>query len=105
MACQEYHFAIPIRVGDGSVKVFHGFRVHYNDARGLCKSSIRWHPNEAIDTVMALAVARGYMRQVAHIILELLLVNRFNFSVLRVNATRPQEVVSTPHERLRKRSE
>ncbi len=52
---REYHFTIPVRMDDGSVKVFHGFRVQYNDARGPCKGGIRWHPNETIDTVRALA--------------------------------------------------
>ena len=100
---REYRFTIPIRMDDGSVKVFYGFRVQYNDARGPCKGGIRWHPNETIDTVRALAawmtwktavvdiplgggkggvvcnpkemsdtekerLARGYMRQVAHIL-------------------------------------
>lgn len=100
---REYRFTIPVRMDDGSVKVFHGFRVQYNDARGPCKGGIRWHPNETIDTVRALAawmtwktavvdiplgggkggvvcnpkemsdaekerLARGYMRQVAHIL-------------------------------------
>ena len=40
---------------DGSVKVFQGFRVQYNDAKGPCKGGIRFHPDETIDTVRALA--------------------------------------------------
>jgi glutamate dehydrogenase (NAD(P)+) len=40
---------------DGSVKVFQGFRVQYNDARGAGKGGIRFHPEETIDTVRALA--------------------------------------------------
>lgn len=40
---------------DGRVKVFTGFRVQYNDARGPCKGGIRFHPEETIDTVRALA--------------------------------------------------
>jgi len=40
---------------DGAVKVFKGFRVQYNDARGPCKGGIRFHPQETIDTVRALA--------------------------------------------------
>jgi glutamate dehydrogenase (NAD(P)+) len=40
---------------DGSLKVFQGFRVQYNDAKGPCKGGIRFHPEETIDTVRALA--------------------------------------------------
>jgi|YNPNPStandDraft_1061719.scaffolds.fasta_scaffold03088_7 glutamate dehydrogenase len=53
---REYSFAIPIRMDDGSVKVFRGFRVQHNDARGPCKGGIRFHPQETIDTVRALAM-------------------------------------------------
>jgi glutamate dehydrogenase len=52
---REYHFLIPIRMDDGSVKVFQGFRVQHNDARGPAKGGIRFHPQETIDTVRALA--------------------------------------------------
>ncbi len=46
---------IPVRMDDGSVKVFKGFRVQYNDARGPTKGGIRFHPQETLDTVKALA--------------------------------------------------
>ena len=52
---RELHVALPVRMDDGSVKVFQGFRVHYNDARGITKGGIRFHPEETIDTVRALA--------------------------------------------------
>ena len=52
---REYHFTLPVRMDDGSVKVFQGFRVQYNDARGPTKGGIRFHPQETIDTVRALA--------------------------------------------------
>jgi len=41
---------------DGNIKVFRGFRVQHNDARGPCKGGIRFHPQETIDTVRALAM-------------------------------------------------
>jgi glutamate dehydrogenase len=41
---REYSFSIPIRMDDGTMKVFHGFRVQHNDARGPCKGGIRFHP-------------------------------------------------------------
>ena len=53
---REYHFAIPVRMDDGSVKIFRGFRVQHNDARGPGKGGIRFHPQETIDTVRALAM-------------------------------------------------
>ncbi len=52
---REFHFTIPVRMDDGSTKTFQGFRVQYNDARGPCKGGLRWHPDETIDTVKALA--------------------------------------------------
>jgi len=52
---REYSFAIPIRMDDGQVKVFRGFRVQHNDARGPSKGGIRFHPQETLDTVRALA--------------------------------------------------
>ncbi len=45
---------IPVRMDDGTVEVFHGYRVQYNSARGPTKGGIRWHPDETIDTVRAL---------------------------------------------------
>lgn len=53
---REYHFNIPVRMDDGSVKVFRGFRCQHNDARGPCKGGIRFHPQETIDTVRALSM-------------------------------------------------
>ncbi len=53
---REYHFNIPVRMDDGTVKVFRGFRVQHNDARGPSKGGIRFHPHETIDTVRALAM-------------------------------------------------
>ncbi len=53
---REYHFLIPVRMDDGSYKVFRGFRVQHSDARGPCKGGIRFHPHETVDTVRALAM-------------------------------------------------
>ena len=53
---REYHFNIPIRMDDGSSKVFRGFRVQHNDSRGPGKGGIRFHPQETVDTVRALAM-------------------------------------------------
>jgi glutamate dehydrogenase (NAD(P)+) len=52
---RELHVTLPVKMDDGSVKVFKGFRVQYNDARGPTKGGIRFHPAETVDTVRALA--------------------------------------------------
>lgn len=52
---RELHVTIPVKMDDGSTKVFKGFRVQYNDSRGPCKGGIRFHPEETVDTVRALA--------------------------------------------------
>ncbi len=53
---REYHVAIPVRMDDGNVQVFRGFRVQHNDARGPAKGGIRFHPLETADGVKALAM-------------------------------------------------
>jgi len=52
---RELHINIPVRMDDGSMKIFQGYRVQYNDALGPCKGGIRYHPDETIDTVRALS--------------------------------------------------
>ncbi len=52
---REFHFTIPITMDDGTVRVFKGYRVQHNDARGPAKGGIRFHPQETVDTVRALA--------------------------------------------------
>ncbi len=53
---REFRFQIPVRMDDGSIRVFIGYRVQHNDARGPAKGGIRFHPSETIDTVRALAM-------------------------------------------------
>lgn len=53
---REYQFTIPVRMDDGKIQVFKGFRVQHNDARGPAKGGIRFHPMETIDTVRALSM-------------------------------------------------
>lgn len=53
---REYQFSIPVKMDDGSTKIFRGFRVQHNDSRGPCKGGIRFHPQETIDTVRALSM-------------------------------------------------
>jgi glutamate dehydrogenase (NAD(P)+) len=53
---REFHFTIPVRMDDGSVRIFKGFRIQHNDARGPAKGGIRFHPNETVDTIRALSM-------------------------------------------------
>ncbi|NPV78235.1 MAG: Glu/Leu/Phe/Val dehydrogenase [Anaerolineae bacterium] len=64
---REYHFRIPVRMDDGSIRVFQGFRVQHNDVRGPAKGGIRFHPAETIDTVRALATWMTWKCAVADI--------------------------------------
>ena len=52
---RELHVSLPVRMDDGTTRVFSGYRVQYNDARGPAKGGLRFHPDETIDTVRALA--------------------------------------------------
>ncbi len=45
----------PVKMDDGSVRIFKGFRVQHNDARGPSKGGIRFHPNVSLSEVKALA--------------------------------------------------
>ena len=53
---REYHFTIPVKMDDGSTRVFKAFRIVHNDARGPGKGGIRFHPHETADTVRALSM-------------------------------------------------
>lgn len=52
---RELHIFFPVKMDNGKIKIFEGFRVQHNDARGPCKGGIRFHPEETFDTVRALA--------------------------------------------------
>jgi len=52
---RELHVTLPVKMDDGTTKIFHGFRIQYNDARGPTKGGIRFHIAETVDTVRALA--------------------------------------------------
>ena len=53
---KEFHFTVPVKMDDGSTKVFKAFRIKHNDARGPAKGGIRFHPHETVDTVRALSM-------------------------------------------------
>jgi glutamate dehydrogenase (NADP+) len=47
--------SIPVRMDDGSLKIFQGYRVRYDDTRGPTKGGVRYHPNVSLDEVKSLA--------------------------------------------------
>ena len=64
---REFRFQLPVRMDDGTIKVFFGFRVQHNDARGPAKGGIRFAANETLDTVRALATWMTWKCAVADI--------------------------------------
>ncbi len=52
---RELTVNFPVRLDDGTVKVFTGYRVQYNYSRGPCKGGVRFHPNVSLNEVRALA--------------------------------------------------
>lgn len=53
---REITFTIPVRLDDGSVRIFRGYRVQHNDSRGPGKGGIRFHPQSSLDNIRALAM-------------------------------------------------
>ncbi|MHB8574902.1 MAG: Glu/Leu/Phe/Val family dehydrogenase [Dehalococcoidia bacterium] len=53
---RELTVNFPVRMDDGSVRTFTGYRIQHNDARGPVKGGIRYHPSVALDEVRALAM-------------------------------------------------
>jgi glutamate dehydrogenase (NAD(P)+) len=64
---REFAFKIPVRMDNGKIKVFQGFRVQHNDARGPNKGGLRFAANETLDTVRALATWMTWKCAVADI--------------------------------------
>jgi glutamate dehydrogenase (NAD(P)+) len=52
----EMHFNIPVKMDNGSIKVFKGFRIQHNNARGPTKGGIRFSPNVTVEGVKALSM-------------------------------------------------
>ncbi len=57
---RELHAQIPVRMGDRSLRIFEGYRVQHNGARGPYKGGIRYHPKADLDEVRALAMLMTY---------------------------------------------
>lgn len=52
---RELKVAIPVRMDDGSTKVFEGYRIQHSTSRGPAKGGVRFHPAVNLDEVKALA--------------------------------------------------
>jgi len=63
----EYIVNFPVRMDDGSTKVFRGYRVRHNDARGPSKGGLRFHPSVDLDEVKALAMWMSWKAAVVNI--------------------------------------
>ncbi len=53
---RELSVSFPVKMDDGTLKVFHGYRVHHNEIRGPVKGGLRYSPTVDIDEVRALAM-------------------------------------------------
>ena len=51
----ETNFTLPVKMDSGQTQIFQAFRIQYNHARGPAKGGIRFHPEETVDTIRALA--------------------------------------------------
>src|SRR3954447_13452641 len=66
-AYREVQVQIPIRLGDGRIHVFTGYRVQHNGARGPYKGGIRYHPDVDLDEVRALAALMSWKTAIANV--------------------------------------
>ena len=57
---RELHAQLPVRMSDGKLRIFEGYRVQHNGARGPYKGGIRYHPKADLDEVRALAMLMTY---------------------------------------------
>ena len=64
---RELKVSIPIRMDDGSIRVFEGYRVQHSSARGPCKGGIRYHQNSDMNEVKALAAWMSFKCAVVNI--------------------------------------
>ena len=64
---RELKVSVPIKMDDGSVKVFEGYRVQHSSSRGPCKGGIRYHQDSDINEVRALAAWMSFKCAVVNI--------------------------------------
>jgi glutamate dehydrogenase (NAD(P)+) len=66
-AYREVQVQIPVRLNDGKIHVFSGYRVQHNGARGPYKGGVRFHPEVDLDEVRALASLMTWKTAIAGI--------------------------------------
>jgi glutamate dehydrogenase (NAD(P)+) len=64
---REVQVQVPLRLPDGSIQVFAGYRVQHNGARGPYKGGVRFHPDVDLDEVRALATLMSWKTAIANI--------------------------------------
>ena len=64
---REITVNFPIKMDNGDIKIFPGYRVQHNNARGPCKGGIRFHPDVSLDEVRALAMWMTWKTAVVNI--------------------------------------
>ncbi|MCH7577093.1 MAG: Glu/Leu/Phe/Val dehydrogenase [Chloroflexi bacterium] len=64
---RELATSFPVQMDDGSIKVFTGYRVQHNLARGPAKGGIRYHPSVSLDEMRALAMWMTWKSAVVNI--------------------------------------
>lgn len=52
---REFRFTIPVKMDDGLTKIFHGYRIQHNSARGPTIGGLRWHPDENLNLGRAMS--------------------------------------------------
>jgi len=66
--CQrELIVSFPVKMDNGDIRVFHGYRVHHNITRGPAKGGIRYHPEVNLDEIRALAMLMTFKCAVVNI--------------------------------------
>src|SRR2546427_12930974 len=60
---REVQVEVPVRMDDGRIEVFTGYRIQHNGARGPCKGGIRYHPEADHDEVLGLEIGRASCRE------------------------------------------
>ncbi|MEL7627091.1 MAG: Glu/Leu/Phe/Val dehydrogenase [Anaerolineaceae bacterium] len=64
---REFHFRVPVRMDDGTLRIFQAYRVQHNDVRGPNKGGLRFAAGETVDTVRALSMWMTWKTAVADI--------------------------------------
>ena len=64
---RELTVHVPVKMDDGSLRIFKGYRVRHNDTRGPAKGGIRYHPDVDLDEVKALAMLMTWKAAVVNI--------------------------------------